>query len=338
MAALFCALVLNAAAKPLVVYAPLGLEGMLTLQDGQAIGLHAEVLRSVSRASGVPIEIRAAPWPVATRAFEEGQADILGPVMGPPWSIDAHDYSVALTRMEWARYVKRGQAKSPAGLYFSGMRIAVIADSFGSRWLEREHGGSRLVPVSNIAEGLNAVLEDRADAFVGLKLPSRRLLRKRPDWHIEEVGIELAAPMRLAVARGAAEDLPAINRAIVELSKSGEADRLLEAWLPAPPPTAAEVRQNQFMLMLGAVALVAMGLAIALALRSRQLASLRDKAYAAERAKGEFVAVISHEIRTPINGVVNLIDLLKRSGPTPEQALMLQDAEKVQPDVVASGQ
>lgn len=42
----------------------------------------------------------------------------------------------------------------------------------------------------------------------------------------------------------------------------------------------------------------------------RQLREARDKAFAAARAKSQFLAVMSHEMRTPLNGVIAVLDLL----------------------------
>lgn len=58
----------------------------------------------------------------------------------------------------------------------------------------------------------------------------------------------------------------------------------------------------------------------------RALMRARDEAMAADRAKSEFIAVMSHEMRTPLNGVLGTLDLLARTALTSVQARYLRTA------------
>jgi signal transduction histidine kinase/CheY-like chemotaxis protein len=51
----------------------------------------------------------------------------------------------------------------------------------------------------------------------------------------------------------------------------------------------------------------------------RALASASEHAESASRAKSRFLAVVSHEVRTPLNGVLGMANLLLDSGLSPEQ-------------------
>ncbi len=51
----------------------------------------------------------------------------------------------------------------------------------------------------------------------------------------------------------------------------------------------------------------------------RSLAAARDEAMSASRQKSQFLATMSHEVRTPLNGIIGLNDLLLRSDLDPAQ-------------------
>lgn len=57
--------------------------------------------------------------------------------------------------------------------------------------------------------------------------------------------------------------------------------------------------------------------------RTLDLEASRDEAERANRVNAEFMATISHELRTPMNGVIVMIELLQHSGVTAEQFEML---------------
>lgn len=56
----------------------------------------------------------------------------------------------------------------------------------------------------------------------------------------------------------------------------------------------------------------------------RELIEARDRAVAGERAKADLIAVMSHEMRTPLNGMLGTLDLLQHDPRTPRDAEYLE--------------
>jgi signal transduction histidine kinase len=59
--------------------------------------------------------------------------------------------------------------------------------------------------------------------------------------------------------------------------------------------------------------------------REQELARARDDAETANRAKSQFLAMMTHEIRSPMNAVLGMLDLLQ-PGSTPQQQTLLGHA------------
>ena len=78
-------------------------------------------------------------------------------------------------------------------------------------------------------------------------------------------------------------------------------------------------RQRTTMALTAAFALLVVGAALVLARSRTALARARDRADQANRAKSAFLATMSHDLRTPLNGVLGFTELLMESRLEPAQ-------------------
>lgn len=310
----------------LVVFVPTDLPGLHATEQGRAQGFYLDLLEALGRQAGLELELRSQAWPGPLEAVREGRGQVLGPIMGQPSAFTDLVHTEPLMRADWARYVRRGDSRTTRGVGYEGVRFATLS-GVASRWLTRDYPQAQQVPVETIEEGLQAVMEGRADALLALKLPTRRVIARVKAIAVEEVGTELTAPMTLALAPAARAHVDALNTAIGALLASGETERLFKRWLEPAPLSAAEEVQERLLWALSGLVMVLLVLSLALWRANERLRRARQQAEQARQAKSNFLAVMSHEIRTPINGLVNLIDLLQRTRTTPEQADLLRQAE-----------
>ena len=60
----------------------------------------------------------------------------------------------------------------------------------------------------------------------------------------------------------------------------------------------------------------------------KELTQARDMALAAAKTKSDFLATMSHEMRTPLNGVIGLLELLSEENLTPVQRRFVETARR----------
>ncbi|WP_417524657.1 ATP-binding protein [Marinovum sp.] len=93
--------------------------------------------------------------------------------------------------------------------------------------------------------------------------------------------------------------------------------------LAAVPNEKAFVRDTSWFFLgaiLGGVLLVGLISVLVYRQGSRELLNAKEQAEAASKLKSDFIAVMSHEMRTPLNGILGAVDLLRSTELTEEQS------------------
>lgn len=134
-------------------------------------------------------------------------------------------------------------------------------------------------------------------------------------------------PLATAATTEAAPVLAILREGIDEQLDDGTLARVTERWFlfsSTEQIIMGELRsaRRRNGLMLGLVAALS-GLIIALFYLVSRTRRAREAAEQANRAKSEFLASVSHEVRTPMNGVLGMLDLLENTPLNPEQQAQL---------------
>jgi two-component system, NarL family, sensor histidine kinase EvgS len=293
--------------------------------NGQAAGMALDMLATLAERVGLTVgPAEGGTWTQAYANARQGQADVLvavadneerrrdflfvGPWVGTP--------TVLVTR-------GTGRAASLSDL--NGGRVAVLQDGQHQYLMRRHHAHITLLALPTRDDLMAAVADGRVDAalcnlsfavprlqsgaFAGLKIASML-----PEFNTD---------LYLAVRRDQPQLAALLDRALASMTEA-ERSSIASRWAVLDSMSrfsSAEVLRRALPWLLALLLALAVslmwGLRLARQVRftraaEQALALERDRAQALARARGDFVMVASHEIRTPVNAVIGALDMLGR--------------------------
>ena len=206
--------------------------------QGQARGFNVELIRALSRETGIAIEIRMERLPTVIPLIERGEADLVSLAFTPERE-QRFTWLLPTWRIRHVALFREPPARPVTGLRdLQGRRV--VTSRNGVLWdeLQALPDASRptiieAVGLNDYADGARLVQDGRADVLLGnaLQMREQHVYRDFPRLH--EVTIR-SFPYFLAAAPGREHLVPIFLEAFSRLQESGEFNAIVERTLLRP--------------------------------------------------------------------------------------------------------
>lgn len=296
--------------------------------NGELSGLYIEIVTEAANRLGMQVEFKTGAWLECRSLLANGDADVL---LGLEIfsNMEGTLRTIPLCSDELCVYGKEA-VNSAATL--AGRRVALMARSVieASYDLQCEY-----VEYNTNTEILQAVENGEADYAICHSAVSEKLIEKN---HLDlRRGLAIAKSFpAMAVSASRPELRTALNEALQSMSRDETIGRLQQKWIDDFTRNRSlryVLKTNQVLYDMFILALIVVVSALVIYyvldrrqaryIRSlldvqRQLKESNEAALRANRAKTVFLSHMSHDFRTPVNGILGMAERIRRKKDEPE--------------------
>ena len=306
-----------------------GYEPYHYLADGEPTGFDVELLRAVARVMGLDVEIRLGPWADVRDGLEDGSIDVHVGMSQSAGRSSSYLFSTPYLTQQSGIFVRADNGSIAGEQDLRGRRIAVQRDGIMADYVRQRGYTDRPLLADSAAEALRMVADGRADCCVMSSFRGLHVLQQEGLAAVVRVGEPVAqSNYGFAVRAGRRDILLRLNLGLALVEKSGEYDRIHARWfgiLDPQRPTFRDFLKYARWVILPLLAVLALAflwswsLRLQVVRRTAELRQARDLAEAASEAKTRFLTTMSHEVRTPLNGIIGMSEVLTSSSLDPQQ-------------------
>ena len=296
--------------------------------NGELSGLYIEIVTEAANRLGMQVEFKTGAWLDCRAMLAEGDADVL---LGLEIfsNMEGTLRTIPLCSDELCVY---GKEAVDSAATLAGRRVALMARSVieASYDLQCEY-----VEYNTNTEILQAVENGEADYAICHSAVSEKLIEKN---HLDlRRGLAIAKSFpAMAVSASRPELRTALNEALQSMSRDETIGRLQQKWIDDFTRSRSlryVLKTNQVLYDMFILALIVVVSALVIYyvldrrqaryIRSlldvqRQLKESNEAALRANRAKTVFLSHMSHDFRTPVNGILGMAERIRRKKDEPE--------------------
>jgi signal transduction histidine kinase/ActR/RegA family two-component response regulator len=292
------------------------------------VGFSVDVLTEAARRSNIELQWEFHPEG-PRQAFAEHAVD-LWPLWATRAAAQSHLYSSKpwLDNQYAVAWRADGTGAHHAPPEWRGRTIAIANLPLAKHLAQQLFPGFRgdFTPDRTIA--LQHLCSGQADgAFLEVRLLEAMLLRRPAGCEPVDLRVQVAdtlsVPMAIVSSWEFRPETDLLRRQIEIMFQDGRFSRLIDPWFVFSNIEANSLvdlqqqkRNNVYTLIALGIVVLLLGLLVRMYRQARRAVRAAERA---NRAKSEFLANVSHDVRTPMNGVIAMTDLLMTTPLAPEQ-------------------
>ncbi|PJZ05040.1 sensor histidine kinase BvgS [Pantoea rodasii] len=296
--------------------------------NGNARGFGIDLLNALSQSTGLHFTPRWVNNPQQANALLQ-QHQVMLNLLQPLEGDDASSNTLPVWRAIWGIYTLNTQ--QPMGWQsLQNRRVGILRDDLAQRLLPAGITPQLFDDRAQLWQALNG---GQIDALVDNVLSARWRMASHTDnrVHLAFAASDIAWPLAPQVSRDQPQLQALLDHALQQIPPD-TLNQMRINWSQPPQPGTNMTMRNVPLLILIAAGITILLLLILLLrryLQQRRERLQREQAERANAAKGQFLATASHELRTPMQAILGLLELEQQQHPSERLALMHSSARSL---------
>ncbi len=301
-------------------------------------GIIADVLGLIGERTGIAFRpVKTGTWEESVETVKAGKADMFSAI------------TVNSEREEYLSFTQKDIYSYPAvfvtlfddekvyldvGSDLKGKRVGVVRGSGLGDYIRKTYPGLEYVDITATDEGFGSILKGEIDVFAINAVTAKYYIEKKGYSDLKvALKLDYVYHLKMAVRKELAGEIVSILDKSLGSIKESEFNDIFNKW------TEASIRHKRNWKLLVQVTAALLAVVFALLWSNRRLNRMvasrteeLDRSLAqtqqANKAKSLFLSSVSHDIRTPMNGVLGMLQVLRTTS--------LNDVQKKYVDTIES--